>query len=283
MRVHQSFLDDCGRRLQFKQEDPAYFGGSVRAMGSGYHKSLEMHYLMRQDEGFFEPDENHLLWLIETGQLEFQAICEGTNTSHVSEEGRERGGFIWNKNVPTLEDGFEMIDKMVRAYFGPEGGHWPADWQVLGVEQFFDLPWLPEQDLTRGGSIDLIMYHPETDTVVGDDQKTAGRAWNKGKEKPRKNIQGPWYSWAIRELYPDRSFYKTTFSIMTYGGKFERREATPSLRHINAAAQLLFDSVTQYKITRANGVDMPANPSSTLCSPEYCDYFDRCPHGSVLD
>lgn len=287
MRVHQSLLDDCGRRMQYKLETPGYYGGSVRALGSGYHKGVEVYYLDRQADGFYLPTEapigrTNLAEIVSIAKDEFTAVCEGTNTSHVSEEGRERGGFIWNKNVPDLETGYDMLDVMLGAYFNPDtGGVWPEDWDVLGVEQFFELPWTGRH--TRGGSIDLILHHPGTDTVVGDDQKTAGRRWPTGKEKPRKNAQASWYSWAIRELFPDHQYYLSTFSVVTYKGQFERRESNPNETHINTAAVLLHETVASYEVLRANGMDMPANPSSTLCSPEYCDYFSICPFGSVVD
>lgn len=281
MRVHQSLLDDCGRRMQYKLESPAYYGGSVRALGSGYHKALEVAYGNRKFSGFYVPDPETVDALVGVAVDEFTAICTGENTSHVSEEGRERGGFIWNKNVPDLETGEEMLDKMVRAYFDHPDAWWPEGWDVLDVERFFDLPWALGH--TRGGSFDLALYHAETDTVAVEDHKTAGRTWNRGKEKPRKNMQASWYGWAARELFPDHTNYLVVFDIMTYGGKFERRESNPSEKHINGAAQLLFDTVVNYEITRANDMDMPANPSSNLCSPEYCDYWLVCPFGDRLD
>lgn len=287
MRVHQSLLDDCFRRMQYKLETPGYYGGSVRAMGSGYHKGIEVYYLDRQSDGFYLPTNcpigrTNLDELITVARDEFERIVEGRNTSHVSEEGRERSGFVWNKKVPDLETGFELLEVMLNAYFDPdEGGVWPADWDVLGVERFFELPWTERH--TRGGSIDLILHHPETDTVVGDDQKTTGKRWNEGKEKPRKNAQAGWYSWAIREMFPGHAWYKSTFSVMTYTGKFERRESNPNEAQINQTAVLLHETAAAYEVLRANDMDMPANPSSTLCSPEYCDYFSICPFGSVVD
>jgi hypothetical protein len=279
MRVHQSLLDDCLLRMQYKIETKHYYGGSIRALGSAYHKAIENYYVRRQKDGFFLPDDELIGILIGEAAAEFEAICSGDTTSHVSETTRTRAGFTWNKNVPDFQSGLDLLQVMVPAYF--EAGVWPEGWEVLGVEQFFELPWTDRH--TRGGSIDLILYHPETDTVVGDDQKTAGRAWNKGKEKPRKNIQAPWYSWAIRDLYPGHRWYLSTFSIMTYGGKFERRESNPDPVHIEAAADLLHSTAAMYEVIRANGMDLPANPGSTLCSPEYCDFFEQCPHGSRLD
>ena len=280
MRVHQSLRDDCGRRMQYKLEDRRYYGGSVRALGSGYHKGLEVAYLARQENGYFLPDDQ---WrdFLHAAKEEFAMICDGVNTSHVSEEGKERGGFIWNKNVPDIESGYELLETMLRSYFVESDAWWPERYLVLGVERFFDLPWTGE--LSRGGSIDLIMLDQDHDQVIGEDHKTAGRAWSKGKEHPRKNLQAPWYSWAIRELYPDHKSYLSSFSIMTYAGKFERRASVVDEKHINAAAQALFETAAQYQVTRANGLDMPANPSSTLCSPEYCDYFNICPHGAAIE
>lgn len=283
MRVHQSLLDDCMRRMQYKLEEPAFYGGSVRALGTAYHRALEEYYVERQTAGFFDPTDppRGYPWvteLVSLAQHTFDEMAEG-GTSHASESGKEFGGFIWGKAVPDAETAYGMLDVMVRSYF--ENGHfWPDGWEVIAVEQFFELPW--HGDLTRGGSIDLILQDPHGWLVI-DDQKTAGRAWNKGKESPRKNIQAPWYSWAAQDLFPGYHGYRSVFSIMKYNGDFERRISDPTPLHVEAAANLLATTVGLYRTARANGFDMPANPSSNWCSPEYCDYWSKCPHGAAVD
>jgi hypothetical protein len=278
MRVHQSFLDDCLYRMQLKLETNQFFGGSVRALGSGYHKSIENYYVARQHGGAVEPVAAEIDRLVLNAQDDFDRLTTG-GTSHSSETDREFGGFKWNKAIPDRDTAMEKLDVMVRSYF--EGGnYYPADWQVLAVEQFFDLPWFGEH--TRGGSIDLILLDPNNWVVI-DDQKTAGRAWPRGKESPRKNIQAPWYSWAVQELFPGYSGYRSVFSIMQYNGKFERRLSDPKPEHVAGAVNALSSAVGVYEVSRANGLDLPANPSSNLCSPEFCDYFSTCPHGSALE
>lgn len=281
MRVHQSILNDCLRAMQYNIESPVYHGGSIRAVGTGYHKSLETFYRERM----VDPDTTpHSLgfWgidgLVKIGQDEFDRVASGA-PSHSSEHSRQAGNFKWNAKVPDTDTAHAMIDKMVRAYF--DGGHyWPAEWTVLGVEQSFELPWYGQH--TRGGSADLVLQGPDG-TIIIDDQKTAGRAWVKGKESARKSAQGPWYLWAMMDLFPGAPDYRVTFSIMQYNGTFERREATPTPEQMNAQALRLAETVNLYTVLKANGMDLPANPSSTLCSPEYCDHWSICPWGEAID
>lgn len=278
MRVHQSLTDDCLRKMQYSIESNVYHGGSVRAVGSAYHKALENYALDRIDHGYFEPDEAELSGLVFIAHQEFDRISAG-GTSHISEATRERGDFRWDEKFPDRETAHAGIEKMVRSYF--EGKHyWPEEWTYLGSEIPFELPWFGEH--TRGGSMDLVLEGPDGGILV-DDQKTAGRKWDQGKSSPRKKGQAAWYLWAAMDLWPGRPSYRFTYSIMTYTGQFERREATPTPAQINAHAQRMADLVTTYVVVRANGAELPANPASTLCNSKWCDFFSVCPFGAPVD
>jgi hypothetical protein len=273
VKVRQSTVKDCLRSMQYTIEQPTFHGGSVRALGTGYHAGVELLYLARQ----------HGLVLPTPAEAIAHAIKTFDDTSamvpsHATELTRTAGNFKWNKTVPDRETAVEMLNVMLPAYY--EQGLYPADWKVLGVEVPFELAW--SELGTRNGSIDLVLQDPNGWVVI-DDQKTAGKAWPEGKHKPRKAHQAPWYVSAARELFPGAPGYRFVFSIMTYKGKFERRISDPEPRHEAAADQLLFDTVALYKTARANGLELPANPSSNLCSPEYCDWWDICPFGAALD
>lgn len=276
MKVHQSLARDCLRAMQYNIETRVFHGGSVRAVGTGYHKGLELHYVARRD-GIVLPSTQEC---VDAAIAEFDAVSSGA-PSHSSEHEREPGSFKWNERVPDRATAHEKIETMVRAYF--DGKHfWPLDYQVLGVECSFDEPWFA--DNRRGGQIDLVLLEPN-DWVMVDDQKTGSKnRWPKGKEHPRKNLQSPWYYHAARNLFPDHAGYRFCFSIMLHNGTFERREATPTDEHIRAAEDVLGQTVSLYKLAKANDLDLPANPSSNLCSAEWCDWFDDvCPHGRRLE
>lgn len=277
MKIRQSTVKDCYYSMQLNFEQPTYHGGSARAVGTGYHYALELYGLERIQRGFWVPEGQDLDFLVDAAQRKFDETAE-LKPSHESELSKTPGTFKWNKTIPDQETAYGAIDLMVRSYF--ENGVWPAEWTYLAVEQGFSLPFFNEH--TRNGSIDLILQDPNGWIVV-DDQKTSGKGWATGKEHPRKNIQAPWYVTAAREMYPDAPGHRMVFSIMTYRGKFERRISDPKPKHEQAADALLRDVTNIYVIAKANGMDLPANPQSTLCSPEYCDWFDICPHGSVLE
>jgi hypothetical protein len=273
MKVRQSTVKDCLRSMQYTIEQPYFHGGSVRALGTGYHAGIELLYRARM-AGIELPTLDQI---IEHAVKTFDDTASMV-PSHATELERQAGNFKWNKAVPDRETAVEMLNVMLPSYL--EHGVYPDDWQVLGVEVPFSLPWI-EHD-TRNGSIDLVMLDPHGWVVI-DDQKTSGKSWPENKHKPRKAHQAPWYVSAARQLFPGAAGYRFVFSIMTYKGKFERRISDPEPRHEAAADQLLWDTVALYKTARANGLELPANPQSNLCSPEYCDWWDYCPFGAALD
>lgn len=275
MKVHQSLHNDCLRAMQYNIEIPVYHGGSVRAAGTGYHKGLELRYVARRDgQPLPTVDE-----CVEAAIVEFDQVSEGA-PSHSSEHDRQPGEFKWNARLPDRASAHEVIERMVRAYFD-DGHEWPMDYQVLGVECSFNLPWWGEH--RRGGQVDLVLLEP-SNWILVDDQKTGSKnRWPKGKESPRKNLQSPWYFKAAQELFPGHDGYRLCFSIMLHNGTFERREATPTVEQIEAAEDVLGQTVALYEVLRANDMDLPANPGSNLCSAEWCDWYESvCPHGARL-
>lgn len=287
MRVRQSTLgeaDKCLRSLQYSLEHPTYHGGSIRAVGTGYHMAHEHFYGFVETWGwdplvqFTEVRQTLITESIKVGQERFdQSVAMAP--SHVSEETKTAGAFRWDDTAPDTETGHAMIESMVRAYH--DGGHaWTPEFEVLGVEVPFSLPF--HGDHTRDGSIDLVLKD-SAGYIIGDDHKTAGRAWDKGKHEARKQNQSPWYTAALMELYPNAPGYRFTYSIMTYAGKFERRISDVGMRHILATERKAMQVVSLYEHLRGAGYDLPANPASTLCSPKWCDHWDICEHGAALD
>ena len=106
--------------------------------------------------------------------------------------------------------------------------------------------------------------------------------WPAGKEHPRKNNQAAWYVSALQQIFPDAPGYRFCFDIITYAGKFDRRMVDPEPRHIEAVDAKALQVATVYRTLRAVGTDLPANPSSNLCSEKYCDFWTICPHGANL-
>jgi hypothetical protein len=279
MRVRQSMMgnaDSCLRRLQYSIENPSYKAGSVRAIGTGYHAGMEVLYRSRMPDGVLTPE----LGVVTRKNLQLAHMQIAAYDAFDNEVEKAGDAFIWDPDkAPTRESAIEKIDLMLTEYW-TGNWEWPEDWEVLAVEIEFDLPW--DYGHTRGGAADLVLRDPYGWVVV-DDHKTAGKRWAMGKEHPRKNNQAPWYVPAMRELFPGAPGYRFVFSVMTYDGKFERRISDPQPRHEEAVAAKALQVVSMYEGMRSAGLDLPANPASTLCNPRYCDYFSVCPHGSSLE
>jgi hypothetical protein len=271
MKVRQSTLgeaDKCLRSMQYSIESRVYHGGVVRAIGTAYHKGLETYY----------NGERSIDGVVAVAKVCLHDTIE-LRPSHISEHSKDPGLFKFDEAFPDEETAAATVESMLRAYF--DGGNaWPEDWAVLATEPEFHLPFSGEH--TRDGSPDLVLQGPDGGIVVVD-HKTAGKKWNYNKHDPRKQNQSPWLVAAMREVYPGAPSYRFAFDIMTYKGVFERRISAVTDAHIAAVEAKAVSVVKIYETLRAEGLDLPANPASTLCSPKYCDHWDICPHGSALD
>lgn len=279
MKVRQSTLGDadvCQRRMQYSLESPVYHAGATRAVGTAYHAGLEWAYSQEIRTGVW-PD--HRMASIEACEV-FDRTAN-MEPSHESELTKVPGQFLWDDTFPDRATAHEKIEFMLKAFWEAEGAHWESPWNVLELERGFSLPlWGDEH--TRNGSIDLIGVDPDG-YVFAEDHKTSGKAWNYNKHHARKQNQAPFYVAALKELYPDAPGYRFFYGIMTYKGVFDRRESIVTDEHIAAVDMKAVQVVTLYQGLRNSGLDLPANPSSTLCSPKYCDHWDICPYGETLD
>lgn len=279
MRVRQSTLgeaDKCLRSLQYSLEHPVYHGGITRAIGTAYHYGLEWAYLRQIENGVF-PN-------VEVAQIEAQErlrVAVEMAPSHPSEEEKTPGTFKWTSAVPDLATAEYILDHMLKSYWEHEETVWRYPYRVIAVEKSFHLPlW---NGHTADGSIDLVIEGPDGE-IIGEDHKTAGKnRWPYNKHHARKQNQSPWYVMAMHELYPDATDYRFFYDIMTHKGVWERRETIVNDDHIQAVHDKALQVVTLYEGLRGAGLELPANPSSNLCSPDYCDHWDICPYGAALD
>lgn len=259
-----TFTKDCLRAMQYSIEDPTYRSGIVRAVGTAYHAGLEGHYRARMDQ-------LERTTFIHDAQVDALASLNGEI---------ERAGehFTWDEKFPDARAAQDSVCDMLEHYFH-DGREWPADWTVLGVELSFELPWWGEH--TAIGTTDLVLQAPNG-WVVGVDHKTGAKAWPKDKEHPRKNHQACWYTGALKRLFPDAPGWHYVFDVMTYKGGWQRLPSYPTDEHIQAANDKAMSVLALYAGMRNNGMELPTNPSSTLCSERYCDFFSTCPSGSAL-
>lgn len=269
--IRQSTLgnaDACLRRMQYDIETPPgeYHTGSKRAIGTAYHAGLELYYRRRKAG---EDKPNALYDFVKAGIEAFDDEAE-----HAGEF------FLWDaEDFPDRDSCVEVIGRCITNYFEGEF-YWPPEFEVVDIEIPFELPAGPHT--LKSGGIDLVLRDP-VGYIIGDDHKTAGKMWDQYKHTPRKNNQASLYTHALKALYPDAIGYRFVFSVMTYRGVFARRISDPRPDHINAVLAKVGQVASLYEGMRANGLELPANPSSNLCSPKYCDFWDVCPHGRALD
>lgn len=276
MKVTQSLLGasaDCGLKAQYTIERPSWSkltGGSRRAVGTGYHAGLEFLY------------SNRLVTPALMTARAVDSFDSETKVDSYTNEPVER--FVWDNTVPDRVTAIEFMAAMISEYV--DGGHvWPLDWPVIEIEA--------RHIVDMGGfelsfACDLVLMDPNG-YIVAVDNKTSGKAWQQGKEHPRKNHQASLYVAGLQRIYPDAPGHRFIFDIMTYPGKktparFERRISDPGPEHIDAAVRRAREFAMLWdKWHIQGGMDLPANPASTLCSPAYCDHFEGCPFGAALE
>lgn len=247
-------LDICLKRGGYDLDPARPRGtGEARIVGTSYHAGLEAYYADRMDGVVC-----HLDKVTAAARLCFDLEVE------------EHRFWAWEVSG---EDAWTRVVKMLTTYFAT-GHQWGPHYRVLGVEQ----EWYARltDDWVAKGTIDLVLEGPEG--VVLDDHKTTGKRWQANKEAPRKNAQAvlyPWAWWTLTGVKPVAS----TFSVMNYRGDFDRRWAYPTPAHMGA---LLEKAGSLTRMLDKCGIhDLPANPSSVLCSPKYCDHWQVCPFGAA--
>ena len=259
LTIRQSLLGDvdtCLRRAQYKIELPApMISTAWSALGTAYHKALEVFYSVGE-----------------------YAYAEAHDTYRKEIKGKE---VRYKADLPDDDKTLETLDAMLRSYFDGER-YWPAGrYKVLGVEKSFTVE---QGDGSKfHGTIDLVLEDLDSGWTILVDHKTAGRKWKSDKSNPRRNNQSPFYSFWWQELHPETPGVVFFFDVMTYKGEFSRLPSISDERHQAAVMKKAVDFQLLYELVRGAGVDLPVNPSSTLCSPLYCDFWDVCPSGAALD
>lgn len=280
MRLSQSVLSaagDCQLKAQYTLDRPSWAkrtASAPRAVGTGFHAGIELYYTARRDEVALPTLDDCIA-----------RACEVFDTSITTDlyDDSPVDVFLWDDKIPDRETAHAYIAKMLEAYWP---NHWPADWQVLAVEIHGTIhdP-LIGADAKIGA--DLVLIDPNR-WLVAVDLKTAGKRWAEGKEHARKNVQSPFYLRLLKQIFPGMAGYRFVFDITTYPNakgecQFERRISDPLPEHEQAVAENARRFVKVYETLHVGlGMDLPANPASTLCNPKWCDFWDGCPYGAAL-
>lgn len=274
MKLRQSTINEymtCSYRVGLRNEHGYRAKGSVpRTLGTGYHAALAKGYMLIR-EGI-DPEEH---W----DDL-FAAACEDMERDIEM----ATDGYDWRYQVKNArseeiiynwEDMKDLVHGVIHFY---RGRWWPSDrYTVLGVEQPFNLPFPARDDITRFGTMDLVVQDQETGWVHVIDHKLTKRKWSARKAEPSESVQATWYVAAARDLY-NTEHVTFTYDVMTHDGGFQRIDAHRTNTHISATntqASLVADAILK------GGPFIP-NTSSFLCHEAYCDWWEVCPFGRAL-
>ena len=262
--------DICAQRIVYDLDPNVPYGsGIARALGTAAHAGLETYYRARMNG--------------ETPTTLSQATeaCVQSLDDEIDKTGE---AFSWQFQHPTKTKAevildraksIEMLTKLMADYFLKEW-FWPLDWEVVAVEAHFMLP-IPGGPHTATGHYDLLLRDPNG-WLCGQDHKTGKDKTPKaGKFAANSTPQAAVYTWAIQTLY-ETDQVKFVYDYMSWAGTFHRIEEPRSAAQIEstlARANLVGDLID------AGGPFLP-NPTHFLCSPHFCDHWDRCPFGKPL-
>lgn len=292
MKLTQSILssaEDCQIKAQFTLDPPPWakrVAGSSRALGTAFHAGLAIRYESRMKA------EDQSQWLVSgeglaTGDDMLGAAIEIFRTSQKMDlyDNTPIEVFKWDDSVPDEATAETFLAQML-AYYMENGHEWPFDWQVLGVEINETLTDARLGRVKLGA--DLILRAPDGG-IVSVDHKTGRKPWAAGKADPRKNAQSPFYNRLVKVRYPGAPYYRFVFDIMVLprpraGIVMQRLISDPTEAHEEAIVQRALAFQQVYETVHVKmGLDLQANPASTLCNPQWCDHFEGCPYGRALE
>lgn len=278
-KASQTLLNDadtCLRRAGYRMTQPRAPKGEVQICGNGYHSGLEHYYAWRKEQqDNYVPSIAWEDWPAPPAFLVdacYEAVRAGIETELVDSDGNQ----IEVEWVTSFEETVQRAQLMVHAYLS--GGHyWPAEWKILDIEVGYNLP-LAIEGWAEVGVIDLVVYNTVTGQTIVEDHKSAGKKWKKGKESPRATNQPAMYDhgWeAATGVKPDA----ISFAVMTYDGVFERRivPITEADRALVATKERVMLPLLKQHVD--NGLELPGNTSSFLCSEKWCDWWGICDFG----
>lgn len=293
-----SSADTCLKRVEFNMfYDFPYAGGVLRARGTGYHAGLAYYYAERQNTGLMpEITEDFIEKCVHVGQSAFDDELELTRdgwTSHIEDPTTGKtipnplpDPFSWMyqaKNYRadlilwTREQALEWIQQAITDYLENEW-FWPAHFQVIGIEQGFSLPLVgADPEWARTGTVDLLLFDTETGWYVIVDHKTAKKKWAKNKSNANESPQAAYYVGAWQEILGTKAI-KFVYDVYSDDRQFERRDAYRTEVQIKLTQHMARDLAV---LIDKGGPFLP-NPSSFLCSENWCDYWDACEYGKAM-
>lgn len=275
-----SQANTCLKRVEYMFFDPQPQRGHVNtSMGTGYHAGLAHYYLDRRAEGFFEPSDGQILSYVETAINTFDADVEIDGYT-----GEPNVTFDWRFQPKTYRAeeitydramAVEALSNLVRRYF-VDGHYWQANYDVVAVEQRLQMSFDGMPGWRRGGGIDLVLAEARTGYVLVD-QKTSRKKWAKNKGMPT-DPQAAWYIKAWQDWSGTREVI-FVYDVIGHDGSFERRLAPRTERQVEVTL------MRGREIARLidQGGPFPPNPESFLCSEAYCNFWNVCPYGKVLN
>lgn len=268
--------DTCLYRVPFTLDRTRpYAAGVNRALGTGYHAGLDVHYTAQiENPNTRVPIQDIKIAAFHAFAMEVEKAGDTFDWEYQAQTSRQP------QVILDYDSACDMIEGALDRYFR-ESRYWPmTQYKVLGVEQPFLLPWPEVPGWHRAGSIDLILQdtHTGTGMIIGVDHKTAKKKWAKNKGTASNSPQAAFYVRAIREMYdaPEVAF---VYDVMGFDGTFERRPAYRS----DQVVEVTHQKMAMLAELIDKGGPFPPSPDSFLCSKSYCDYWDECPFGATLN
>ena len=247
----------------------------MRAIGTAIHAGHEAYYQHRKETGeFFGNIRPWIERALDVFQGEIDRAGDRFNWQFQPKKARS------DEIILNFEEAAMKIGSAISFYHQNEH-YWDAGYEVLGIEEQFDLPWEGREDWVRHGTIDLILRETKTGDVILCDHKNSLAKPRADKYRAYKTPQAAYYLGVFHELglaEPDANLRFVYDVIALDGPTFHRIEEPRSETQI-AATKLQSEMLAD--LIDAGGPYLP-NTESFLCSQAYCDHWDICPFGAAL-
>lgn len=263
--------DACAYRLNWTlNPDLPYKSSIMRAAGTAYHAGNAQGYEDRQAGRPFS-----LGLILEMARESLRSEIEQADDFFVWEyqaKTQRLDQVIW-----TEDDAWRNVEIALSEYWSHGGYAWPDNYEVVGVEKYFELPVPGRDDWVYSGTMDLLLFDPDKGWYTIVDHKMTKKKWYASKATAAASSQAAFYTYAVRALTETND---VSFAYDVYGldKTFNRLPAYRSPEQVGvtmAKAMALMDIID-------NGGPFLPNPASFLCHKSYCDWWSVCEFGETL-
>lgn len=257
----------------------------VRVLGTAIHKGMEVYYSERKRHGH---PVSAVPTYVDATVAEFDYEIGKSEEMNWTFQNETKSK---SEHVLDRDTSIAMMKELIELYHEHKW-YYPLDWEVLGVEDSFDIP-LPAEmgsgDHMSHGTMDLRLRDPRGQLVAAD-FKTAKEYPTRSKWGARDTAQAAYYTWAaavIEKVHVSEvKFYFDVLSWMPKkAGRGNEIDQTARFQRFDESrTPIQIDATLKHALIIGDMMDKDAyapNTQGWWCSKNFCDYWNECEFGKA--